>query len=160
MEQFKRKVINDRYFMMEIFECPTGILLSAARLGSGQVTIENFTHYGWQQVGFRFEIQSKSLSVIPALQRFDITFVITKDEFFQLADLWDQQGCYAVFHNAPLLKFKASDLPEPQRYRALDNFGWTLEMVIAGPASDGWSYLVSPHREILDRIEEELRHAS
>lgn len=156
--EYKRSVIDDRYFTLEIFECPAAVMLWAAQLSSGQVTIENFTHYGWNQVGFRFEIQAKNLSVTPALQRFDLVFTITKDEFLQLTDLWDQQGCYAVFHTAPSLKLKASDLPESQRYRVLDNFGWMLEMVIPGPASDGWGRFASPDRQLIDSIEEQLKN--
>jgi hypothetical protein len=90
--------------------------------------------------------------------RFDIDFSISKNEFIQFIDVWDEQGCYAVFHEAASLKFKATDLAVGPRYRALDNFGWTLELSIPGSASDGWGQIASPNKQNIDKIEDQLKN--
>src|SRR5688572_8599949 len=144
MEKYRRRDLNDRHFLVEVFECPKEIIQLAAELGSENVTIENFTNYGRQTANFQFEILSEGLSSMPSLKRFDIDFSITKTEFLQLVDVWDEQGCYAVFHNTAPLKFRATDLTQSQRYRALENFGWTIEIAIPGSASDGWGQIASP----------------
>jgi hypothetical protein len=156
MEKYRRRELNGRYFLLEIFECPKETILFAAQMGSENATIENFTHYGRQRAEFHFEIQQKGLSLTPALKRFDVDFSITKSEFLQFIEVWDEQGCYALFHDATSLKFKATDLPESKRYPALENFGWTIELAIPGSASDGWGQIASPNKQIIDKIEEQL----
>ncbi len=156
MEKYKRRDLNDRYFLLDVFECPKEIILFAAQLGSETVTIENFTHYNRQRAEFYFEILSKGFLMSPSLKRFDVDFSITKSEFLQFIDVWDEQGCYAVFHDNKLLKFKATELSENQRYRALENFGWTIEIAVPGSASDGWAQITSPDKRIIDKIVEQL----
>lgn len=133
-------------------------MLFAAHLGSANVAIENFANYNRRRAGFQFEIQSNGLSLTPSLNRFDVDFSITRSEFLQLIEVWDEQGCYALFHEATPLKFKATVLPEKQRYRALENFGWTIEMAVPGSASDGWGQITSPDKQIIDKVEEQLRN--
>ena len=156
MEKYRRRDLNGSYFLLEVFECPKEIILFAAQLGSDNVTIENFTHFGRHRAEFRFEIGFKGLSLSPSLKTFAIDFSITKSEFLQFFDVWDEQGCYAVFHDSSSLKFKATDLPENQRYRALENFGWTIEIAIPSSASDGWGQIASPNRHTIDKIEAQL----
>ena len=142
--------------MLDVFECPKEIIVFAAQLGSENVTIENFTQYSRQRAEFEFKIHSQGLSLTPSLKRFNIDFSITKSDFLLLIDVWDEQGCYAVFHDIMPLKFKATDLPENQRYRALDNFGWTIEIAVPGSASDGWGQITSPDKQTIDKIEEQF----
>jgi hypothetical protein len=158
MEKYRRRDLNDRYFLLEVFECSKEIILFAAQLGSENVTIENFTHYGRHRAEFRVEINSKGLSLSPLLKAFTVDFSITKSEFLQFIEVWDEQGCYAVFHENALLKFKATGLPEGPRYKALENFGWTIEIAIPGSASDGWGQIASPDRRIIDTIEQQLEN--
>jgi hypothetical protein len=80
-----------------------------------------------------------------------------KTAFISLEHLWDSQGCYAVFHEAPEVKFRMSDLDENRRYRALDNFKWNLELAIPDSASDGWGRITSPNKAIIDTIERQLQ---
>lgn len=158
MEKYRRRDLNDRYFVLEVFECPKEIVLFAAQLGSKNVTIENFTHYGRHRAEFQFEINAKGLSLFPSLKAFEVDFSIAQGQFLQFIDIWDEQGCYAVFHDTAALKFKATDLPEGQRYKALENFGWTIEIAIPSSASDGWGQIASPNKQIIDEIEEQLRN--
>lgn len=157
MEKYRRRDLNGRYFLLEIFECPKETMLVAAQLGSEYVTIENFTHFGRQRADFLFQIQFNGLYLTPSLKKFEVDFSISKSEFLQLIEVWDEQGCYALFHGAPSLKFKATDLPDGQRYRALENFGWTIEIAVPGSASDGWGQITSPSKQIIDKIEEHLK---
>lgn len=158
MEKFRRRNLNDRYFLLEVFECPKEIILFSATLGSENVTIENFTHYGRHRAQFQFVIHSAGFALSPLLKVFGVDFSLAKSEFLQLIDVWDEQGCYALFHDTASLKFKATDLPEGQRYQALDNFGWTIEIAIPGSASDGWGQIASPKKHHIDLIEEQLRN--
>ncbi|MBV4359411.1 hypothetical protein [Pinibacter aurantiacus] len=157
MERYRRKDLNERCFALEIFECPKEIILFAAELGSDNVTIENFRQFGMQRTEFKFEIQSKGLILTPSLKGFDVDFSISKIEFLQFIDVWDEQGCYAVFHDAASLKLKATNLADDKRYRALTNFGWTIEIAIPGSASDGWGQITSPNKQIIEKIEDQLR---
>jgi hypothetical protein len=158
MEKYRRRDLNDRYFLLEVFECPKEIILFTAHLGSDNVTIENFTHYGRHRAEFQFVINAEGLSLFPSLKAFNIDFSITKSEFLQNIDVWDEQGCYAVFHNTASLKFKATDLPEGQRYKALENFGWTIAIAIPGSASDGWGQIASPSKQNIDMIQDQLKN--
>lgn len=158
MEKYRKKDSNNKYFLLEVFECPKEIILFAAQLGSEHVTIENFSNYGRQRAEFGFQVHSKGLSLTPSLKRFNLDFSITKTEFLQFIDVWEEQGFYAVFHKTAPLKFKATDLPEGQRYRALEHFGWTIEISIPGSASDGWGHIASPDKQIIEKIEEQLKN--
>ena len=150
--------MNDKYFLLEVFECPKEIILFAAQLGSENVTIENFSHHGRHRAEFQFEIRSKGLSVSPFLKAFYIDFSITNSEFLHFIDIWDEQGCYAVFHDIAPLRFKMTDLREEQRYRALENFGWTIEIAIPGSGSDGWGQITSPNKKLIEKIENQLKN--
>ena len=156
MEKYRRRDLNDRYFLLEVFECPKEIILFASQLASDNVTIENFTHHGRHRAEFQFVINAKGLSLLPSLKAFNVDFSITKSEFLQNIDVWEEQGCYAVFHDAVSLKFKATDLSEGQRYKALENFGWTIEIAIPGSASGGWGQIASPNKQTIDKIEKQL----
>ncbi|WP_121357788.1 hypothetical protein [Flavisolibacter nicotianae] len=158
MEKYRRRDLNDQYFLLEVFECPKEIILFAAHLGSDNVTIENFTHYGRHRAEFQFGINAKGMSLFPSLKAFDVDFSISKSDFLQFIDIWDEQGCYAVFHDTASLKFKATDLPEGHRYKALDNFDWSLEIAVPGSAFDGWGQIASPNKQIIDKIEEQLKN--
>ena len=104
MAKYKRRDLNGKYFLLEVFECPKKIILFSAQLASDNVTMENFTHFGRQRAEFRFQLHSNGLSLTPSLTSFDLDFSITKAEFLQFINVWDEQGCYALFHDiAPLM---------------------------------------------------------
>ncbi len=159
MPEYKRSVL-EKYHVLEIYDCPKDIMVFAAQKASENVTIENFMHYGRRKAEFSFQIITKEVTVLPSLQKFSIDFTISKNEFLQLIDVWDEEGCYAVFHTITPLKFKATDLKENQRFAALNNFGWTLEIAIGGAASSGWSYFTSPDKKLIDELEAYLTNIS
>lgn len=152
MIEYKRTKILDRYFSIQIFECPIDIVMFAATLGSKNVTIENYSHYR-NPTSLTLLIQNKDLTVKPRLKQFFTDFQISNSDFISLQNIWDTQGCYAIFHDSNDIKFKATDLNEFSRYKALENFRWTLEIAIPDSASDGWGQMVSPDHIVIDKIE-------
>ena len=152
MIEYKRSTILDKYFLINVFECPIDILIFAAKLGLSNVTIENFRH-NRNPNSLMLHIKTNNLTIEPKLKQFLTDFQITNLEFNDLKDIWDTQGCYAVFHESNELKFKATDLNEFSRYKALDNFKWNLEIAIPDSASDGWGQIASPDRNLIDKIE-------
>ncbi|MES2654297.1 MAG: hypothetical protein V4620_01850 [Bacteroidota bacterium] len=155
MTPFKRINRKDKYYTIEIFECPTALIVFAANLGSENVTVENYTHYGDKSLPV-IQINGDEQTIKPLLKRYDIDFQINKQDFKNLASIWHVKGCYAIFHASNELKLKATNLDDNARYKALDNFNWTLELAIPGSASDGWGAITSPDKSIIDSIEEYL----
>ena len=149
MIEYIRTNINDKYFAIQIFECPIEIIVFTARFGSKNVTIENFRN----SKSLSFLVNDGSVLVEPKIKQLLADFQISQTDFISLKDIWNSYGCYAVFHDSLDLKFKASDLVEFARYKALENFGWTIEIAVPNSASDGWGQIVSPYQEKIDKIE-------
>ncbi|SHJ16632.1 hypothetical protein SAMN02745146_2499 [Hymenobacter daecheongensis DSM 21074] len=154
-----QNTIAGRYFTLEVFECPRETIRLAASLGFDNVTVENFTHYRNPE-SIQATVQSGPLVKPLVLKSFRLDFTTTRADFLDLIDLWDSQGCYAVFHKSATLKFKATDLVPTARYRALDNFGWNLELAVPDSASDGRALITSPDPTIIDQIEAQLKSGS
>jgi hypothetical protein len=157
MVEYKRKNISDKYFAIQIFECPIDIVILAATLGGKNVTIENYSH-NRNLSSVSISIRNNNLTITPSLKCFLADFQITKADFILLEEIWDKQGCYAIFHDNDEIKFKATDLNEYSRYNALDNSKWTLEISIPDAASDGWGQITSPQRTIIDEIERHIKN--
>jgi hypothetical protein len=124
----------------------------AATFGSNNVTVENYSHHR-NPSSLTILINNNHLTIEPRLKQFIADFQISKVDFVSLKEIWDTQGCYAVFHDSDEMKFKTTELNEFSRYKALDNFKWTLEIAIPDSASDGWGQIVSPDQSIIDKIE-------
>lgn len=152
MIEYKRTKILDKYFSIQIFECPIDIVMLAATFGSKNVTIENYRHHR-NPNSMTILIKNSNLTIEPRLKQFLADFQISNSDFISLKNIWDTQGCYAVFHDNDDIKFKATDLNEFSRYKALDHFKWTLEIAIPDSASDGWGQIVSPDQNIIDKLE-------
>lgn len=159
MIEYKRTTILGKYFSIQLFECPIEIVLFAATFGSKNVTIENYRHYR-NPNSMSVLMKQGNLTIVPRLKQFLADFQISNAEFVALKNTWDTQGCYAVFHESDNIKFKAIDLNEHARYKALDHFKWTLEIFIPDSASDGWGRIVSPDQYIIDQIESYIQHLS
>jgi predicted amidohydrolase len=82
---------------------------------------------------------------------FDVT--LSNAEFVKNHEFWNRNGVYAVFASQTPLGFRASELNGIARYRALENYDFTLEFGLAGPSSDGVSVIVSPEGSIIDQAE-------
>ena len=152
MIEYKRTKILDKYFAIQIFECPIDIIMFAATFGSKNVTIENYSHYR-NPKSIKILVNNSNLTIEPRLKIFFADFQISNSDFVSLKNIWDTQGCYAIFHDSEDIKFKATDLNELSRYKALDNFKWTLEIAIPDSASDGLGQIVSPDQSIIDKLE-------
>jgi hypothetical protein len=156
MTPHRRYILSDRYYAIDVLECPIHIIMTAASMGAINVTIENFrNHRNPEAVSVTINYAAQMLH--PPVKNLQMDFQLTKTAFISLEHLWDSQGCYAVFHEAPEVKFRMSDLDENRRYRALDNFKWNLELAIPDSASDGWGRITSPNKEIIDTIERQLQ---
>lgn len=151
----QRKLIANKYFELKIHDCPTSIIALAASPGYDNVTIENFSHYYTDASLVQATIQHNGVISLN-LKSYLLDFTIRKAEFTSLMDIWHQKGCYAIFHQSPLIKFKASDLPQAARYKALDNFKWNLELAIPNSASDGWGQITSPNESIIQLLADSL----
>ncbi len=159
MIEYKRTKILDKYFAIQIFECPIDIIMLAATLGSNNVIVENYRHHR-NPNSLTILINNNNFTIEPRLKQFLADFQINKSDFISLKNIWDTQGCYAVFHDTDDIQFKMTDLNEISRYKALDNFKWTLEIAIPDGASDGWGQIVSPDQNIIDKIENYIQSLS
>ena len=156
MTQFRRTLIHNKYHSLDIFECPSDIIQLCAEIGSSYVTIENYTHFRKEE-SVQLAINAENVSIHPLALRYDIDFRLTRDEFIALLAIWNVKGCYAVFHEDSNIPFKITSLAETARYKALDNFTWTIELAAPDSASDGWSKITSPNASLIDRIETLLK---
>ena len=156
MDKFKRTTLAQKYHRITLHEYDINIILYAAGFGNQHVTIENFYHYGRSLGDFEFTLRYKDVKIQQPLKRFNIDFDISNTEFSALGDLWNEQGCNAVFHHKPGLKFQANELPENKRYHALNNYEWNLEIIVPGSGSSGEAHVTSPEKWIIDKIEEQL----
>lgn len=138
------------YYQLVIFECPRNIIEFAANFGNAQVTIENFIASGSKVI---LEGLANMMLVEAEIKQSCIDFQVSRELFFNLLPLLDKSGCYAVFHEAPLLKVKSSELDDKARYRILDNFKWNLEIAVPGGASSGWGTITTPDIEVIKAIE-------
>lgn len=157
MEKFDRTIIDHKYHRIVLFEYDIHVIAFAAGFGNQWVSVENFYHYGRSLGEYEFILRYKDLEIQQPLKRFDIDFEISKTQFLALTDIWNQQGCNAIFHHKPGLKFNTKDLPEQQRYRALENFEWNLEILVPGSGSSGEAQITSTEESIIDKIEERLQ---
>ncbi len=155
--EYSRTILANKYHSLKIWECPIDIMMKAAELASENVTIENVSHYERQpEISMLFTMGD--VRVQPTVTRFDVDLAMSKAEFLSLANYWDRNGCFAIFHERTPLKLKASNLEDLPRWRALDNFGWTLELSIPGPSSSGWGWISSPSSGLIDKLEEWLKN--
>lgn len=152
MLEYKRISVFEKYHAVQVFECPIDIMMLAASLAGKNVTIENYMHPNTLSK-LSVSINNGNLKIEPDIKQAVVDFQISKTDFFDLKDIWDAQGCYAVFHDSEKIKFKVTDLNGLSRYKALDNFKWTIELAIPGGSSDGWGQITSPDNDLIDKIE-------
>jgi hypothetical protein len=153
--QIQKLFIANKYSALRIHDCPINIIALAASLGHNYVTVENFSHDYADSSLVQASIQHNGIINL-SLKSYLLDFTISKADFTSLMDIWDKKGCYAIFHQSPLIKFKASDLPPAARYKALDNFKWNLSLAIPSSASDGWGQITSPDESIIQLVLDSL----
>lgn len=148
----EREIVSGRYHRLTILDCPIGVLEALAREIGFDVTVENVRPVRASNEWFE---SRQALAPGTREGRFRIRnamfdTAMTNAEFLEHLPFWDQNGVFAVFSERSPIAFRASDLPEPARHRALDNFGGWLCFALAGPTTDGTSVVVSPRAELLD----------
>jgi hypothetical protein len=151
MINFKRITLQNLYYGIEILNCPIEVILFAADAGADNVSVENFRNHRWPE-SVQLNIISGNKNIEPHLKNLQVDILITKSDFIALAEIWNRQGVYAVFHNSENLKFRATDLPDSARYNALNNFGWNLEIAVPDGSSGEWTRIVSTEQNLIDRI--------
>jgi hypothetical protein len=151
MKNIKRGIIQNQFFFIEIHECPIEVILFAAESGARNVTIENYRNHRNPEA-VKLQILANGNQIAPGLKNLQADFSITQSQFASLADIWNSQGVYAVFHEADVLKFRASDLDDASRYKALLNFQWNLEIAVPDGSSGDWTRIVSPQEHIINRV--------
>nr|WP_287939902.1 hypothetical protein [Algoriphagus sp.] len=152
MIAYTRSTIFKNYFSLEIEDCPIDVLLHAASLGANQVTVINF-RLPRDPNSLSIQINSGDRMVHPTLRSLVANLELEKADFLALKAIWDVQGCYALFHEKTPIKIRVTDLMEGEKYRALDNFGWNLEIAMPDGTSGEWTQIVSPDSELIDQIE-------
>ncbi len=157
MIEYNRDVLTNKYHRISIKRCPYNVILKVIGLGNELVTIENYKGSGAsndtpQQMtlglndGEKFDIKVTSMSC---------NFEVQKSILVNLLDSLNNPSFYAVFHQKSL-KFVATDLPDLVRYRALDNFGWNLEISTPNNSIE-YAFFASPNLDLANRIEEILK---
>ncbi len=153
MEQnFKRSILAKKYHSLDVYECPIEVVSALAQKVTTDVTVENFTPNRRCDEWFETKQSLYPGANIENYKFRDVTFDVTLSnaEFINHMDFWDGNGVFAVFTEKSPIPFKASELEEPSRYRALDNFGLILVIALDGPSGGGWSSFVSPNSELID----------
>lgn len=152
MFELNRDCLQNKYHRLSVKYCPYQSILQAVKLGEEIVTVENYNadatndtpkvmNFGLKDNPL-FEINVRSLSC-----NFD-----TKREYFlKMLEGLNEPGFYAVFHKKPL-KLTATTLDDIPRYRALDNFGWNLEISTPNNSIE-YAFFASPDKDLIDKIE-------
>jgi hypothetical protein len=151
---YKRSLIKNKYHALEVHNISIELIVFAARLGFNCVTVENFSHYYFPKIT-NLTLENGNQLINPKLKQFTFDLEISKNEFLSLKEVWNKQGCFAIFHNKPI-KFKVTDLDSAARYKALDNFDWNLELAVPSGASDGCGQITSPDKLIIDELEQKI----
>lgn len=146
-----------------LYECPLSIVGLALELASGHATVENFrpTRHRGEWLDLTMQLYAGDDVRMHSISAASLDVFMTREEFRHHLRFWDQEGVYAVFTQRDPLKFRASDLEPPGRYRALQNYGWSLELAIPGPSGGEWGTITSPDSWLIEQIvEAAARHYS
>lgn len=160
MEQnFKRSILSPKYHSLDVYDCPIEVVSALADAVTADVTVENFTPNRHSDEWFETKQSLYPGADIENYKFRDVTFDVTLSnaEFIKHMTFWDGHGVFAVFTERTPIPFRASELEEPSRYRALDNFGLILVIALGGPSSSGWSSFVSPNSELIDIAEKMIK---
>lgn len=148
-----------RFHRLEIYECPVAVLAALAQAAGTDVTVENVAPVPAVDQWFESvqSVQPGGPAETHLIRNASFDIALKNEAFLALLSFWDAGGAYAVFTERSPVAFRASRLNVPARYHALDQFGFVLEFALAGPASDGWSGIVSPRLELIELAEKTLR---
>ncbi len=150
----RRETVAGSYHVLHAHDCPTEMILQAAQLATGPFVVENIHPIqtnDWER--FTVQLTPADAATELTVRSYSLDAKMELPEFTLYADLWDRNGVYAVAVT-PAIPFRASELDDLPRFRALDNFAWTLEIAIPGPSGPDWGTFTSPDISLIDRLAE------
>ena len=154
MESYRKVERPGSYEALEVYECPLPLMELAVELASGFVTVENLwpTRYTREWTDLSLQLYPGDAVGTRSVRNAVLDVSMTREEFRRHLPFWDSQGVYAVFTRRGPLGFRATELEGPSRYRALRNYGWTLELSIPGPSGGEWGRISSPDPAIIQQL--------
>jgi hypothetical protein len=154
--------MSGRYHRLLVHDCPIEVVERLARESRLGATVENVRPVRAANLWFqsRQAIFPDARAGVFQIRNAVFDAALTNEQFIEHLPYWDGEGVFAVFSEKNPIPFRASDLEEPFRYRALDNFGSWLFIALAGPTTDGLSIIASPRADLLDLAETVLGDAS
>lgn len=154
MDLYTRHDEPGLYQALEVYECPLSLIELSIELASDFVTVENFspTRYSREWIDLSLQLYPDDVVGKWSVRNADLDLSMTREEFRRHLPFWDSQGVYAVFTRRGPLGFRATDLNDASRYRALRNHDWTLELAIPGPSGGDWGRIASPDPAIIQKL--------
>jgi hypothetical protein len=148
----RRELIAGRYHAIHIHDCPRELLRRACEAATGLVVVENLCpNRTTEWAEFAVQLWPPEPASVHKIRSYSMDVQLKPHEFLRYMDLWDSNGVYAVFVSRAI-SFRASDLKNIERYRALDNFEWSLELAIPSPSGPDWGTITSPHESLIDGL--------
>jgi len=153
-----RLEIVEGLHIAHFYDCPITLVEAAAQMAGPQATVENFRPIrpvagvqGW--AALQLQLAPDSEISLRNVRSLCLDISLSNAEFISLSPLWNQRGVYALFTERGPLAFRASNFDDARRYKALQNYGWTLEIAIPDGTSH-WGRFVSPNKELINRLAE------
>ena len=155
MVDVKRSLLEGAYHVLDISDCPVDVVMALAGQAKCDVTVENVRPLRYANEWF---VSDQALYPDGPRSAFKLRnasydAALTNSQFSENTEFWDKNGVYALFTEKSPIPFKASELSGISRYKALGNFGFVLEVALAGPSSDGVSRFVSLKKDLIDLAE-------
>ena len=154
MDRYRKEAEPGLYEALAVHECPLSLIELSIELASDFVTVENLrpTRFPGEWVELSIQLYPDEAARTHSVRNAVLDVSMTREEFRRHLRFWDQHGVYAVFTRRGPLAFRATDLDEPARYRALRNYGWTLELAIPGPSGGEWGRISSPDPAVIRQL--------
>jgi hypothetical protein len=156
MDRYRREDVPGAYAALAVYECPLSLIERSIELASGFVTVENFrpARDPGEWIGLSLQLYPDDAARTHRVRSAVLDLAMTREEFRRHLPFWDVHGVYAVFTRRGPLGFRATDLGEPARYRALRNYDWTLEQAIPGPSGGEWGRISSPDPAVIQQLQD------
>lgn len=156
MDRYRREAEPGLYEALAVYECPLSLIERSIELASDFVTVENLrpARDPGEWVDLSLQLYPGDAARTHRVRNAVLDLTTTREEFRRHLAFWDLHGVYAVFTRRGPLGFRATDLEEPGRYRALRNYDWTLELAIPGPSGGEWGRIASPDPAIIQQVQD------
>lgn len=142
--------------VLHVYECPLSLIERAVESASDHVTVENHrpTRSPGEWADLSLELYPEDPVRTHRARSAVLDLAMSRVEFQSHMAFWDLHGVYAVFTGRGALGFRATDLDEKSRYRALRNYDWTLELAMPASSGNGWGSISSPDRAMIQQLRE------